>query len=154
MLSSVAMADVVWPALYLETRVLAWWTIALGLLVEFLIVRPLFALPYKKAVVVTLAANAVSTVAGILLIPLAGLVWEIFPGLLYMKIPGWSTFNPITWTASFVFACLINTVIEALVYNRGFKLVVRRRQWFWLFVANAASVGMAMGSLFVSGVEP
>jgi hypothetical protein len=71
-----------------------------------------------------------------------------------MKIPGWSTFNPITWTASFVFACLINTVIEALVYNRGFKLVVRRRQWFWLFVANAASVGMAMGSLFVSGVEP
>jgi hypothetical protein len=148
------MADVVWPALYLETRVLAWWTIALGLLVEFLIVRPLFALPYKKAVVVTLAANAVSTVAGILLIPLAGLVWEIFPGLLYMKIPGWSTFNPITWTASFVFACLINTVIEALVYNRGFKLVVRRRQWFWLFVANAASVGMAMGSLFVSGVEP
>ena len=38
-------ADVVWPALYLETRIFTWWAMALGLVIEFFFVRWLFSPP-------------------------------------------------------------------------------------------------------------
>jgi hypothetical protein len=92
---TLAMADVVWPALFLEIRLLSWWAIASGLLAEYLFVRWLFSLSIKRAVIATVSANAASTVLGILLIPLAGIAWEIFPGSVYMGILKWGTFNPI-----------------------------------------------------------
>jgi hypothetical protein len=48
-----------------------------------------------------------------------------------------------------VLACLITTAIEALVYRYGFKFLVRRREFIWLTVANALSVGVAFASLFI-----
>src|ERR1700756_2632395 len=113
-------ADVVWPALFLETRLITWWTIALGLLIEFFFVRWLFSLTAKKAAIATVVANAVSALLGIPLIPIAGIAWEFFPASLYMRAWNWGTFNPVTWAATFVLACLITTVIEALVYRYGF----------------------------------
>lgn len=139
----------VWPALYLEERIFTQWAIGLGLLIEFFFVRWLFALSIRKAVIATTIANAVSALIGILLIPLAGIVWEFFPGILYMGPLGWGTFNPITWTATFALACLITTVIEALVYRGGFKFKVGRREFIWLVVANSFSVGAAFASLFI-----
>lgn len=152
-LSCSTFADVVWPALFLETRLVTWWTIGVGLLIEFLIIWWLFSLTPRRAALATIAANAVSALIGVPLIPLAGLVWEIFPGSIYMHFLKWGTFNPVTWAATFIMACLINTVIEAAVYRMGFKLVVRRREFWWIFVANALSVGLAFGSLFVVPVR-
>jgi hypothetical protein len=144
-----ATADMVWPALYLETRLFTWWTIGLGLLIEFFIVRWLFALPIRKAAIATVVANATSAVAGVPLIPIAGIIWEFFPGMLYMGPLHWGTFNPITWGATFLLACLVTTAIEALVYRYGFKFRVGRREFLWLTVANSLSVGVAFASLFV-----
>jgi len=144
-----ATADMVWPALYLETRLFTWWTIGLGLLIEFFIVRWLFALPIRKAAVATVVANAVSAVAGVPLIPIAGIIWEFFPGMLYMGPLHWGTFNPITWGATFLLACLVTTATEALVYRYGFKFRVRRREFLWLCVANSLSIGVAFASLFI-----
>jgi hypothetical protein len=143
----------VWPALYLETRIFTWWAIGLGVLIEFFFVRWLFALSVRKAVIATTVANAVSALVGIPLIPLAGIVWEFFPGMIYMGPLHWGTFNPITWGGTFVLACLITTVIEALVYRYGFKFLVRRREFIWLIVANAFSVGAAFASLFMFPVR-
>lgn len=151
--SSAATADVVWPALYLETRLFSWWAIGVGLVAEYLFVRWLFRLSIQRSAIATLAANGVSAIAGILLIPLAGVIWELFPGSIYMRVLHWGTFNPITWAATFVLACLINTFIEATVYIRGCKLLVRRREFWWLFVANAVSVGLAFITLFLVPVE-
>jgi len=151
--SSTATADVVWPALFLEIRLFSWWAIAVGLVAEYLFVRWLFQLPIQRAVVATAAANATSSIAGILLIPLVGIVWELFPGSIYMYALKWGTFNPITWAATFVLACLVNTGIEAQVYKRGFKLQVRRREFWWIVVANAVSVGVAFVTLFMVPVE-
>jgi hypothetical protein len=149
-----ATADMVWPALYLETRILTWWTIGLGLIIEFFFVRWLFALSIRKAVIATVIANAVSAVAGVPLIPLAGIAWDFFPGIILYQAPlHWGTFNPVAWAATFVMACLITTVIEALVYRHGFKFVVRRREFIWLLVANSLSVGVAFTSLFVFPVK-
>jgi hypothetical protein len=92
-----ATAGMVWPALYLETRIFTWWTIGLGLLIEFFFVRWLFALSVRKAVIATTVANGVSALVGVPLIPLAGIVWEFFPEMIYMGPLHLGTFNPITW---------------------------------------------------------
>lgn len=151
--SSAAVADVVWPALFLEIRLFSWWAIAVGLVAEYLFVRWLFQLPIQRAAIATVAANGASSIAGVLLIPLAGIIWEFFPGSIYMYALKWGTFNPITWAATFMLACLVNTGIETLVYKKGFKLQVRRREFWWIFIANAVSVGVAFVTLFMVPVE-
>lgn len=151
---ALAHADVVWPALYLETRLFSWWAISIGLIAEVIFVKWLFAIPMKKAAIVTTVANVASSVSGILLIPLAGIVWEIVSGFLYMKALNWGTFNPITWAATFVLACLVNTAIESLVYHRGYKFSIKRHEFGWIFIANAVSVAVALGSLFVFPIQP
>jgi hypothetical protein len=148
-----ATADMVWPALYLETRIFTWWTIGVGLLVEFFFVRRLFDLNVRKAAIATATANAVSAVLGVPLIPIAGIIWELFPGSLYMGPLNWGTFNPITWGATFLLACFVTSVIEALVYKHGFKYRVSRRTFGWLILANSISVGVAFASLFVFPVR-
>jgi hypothetical protein len=152
-ISSHALADVVWPALLLETRMLTWWAIGLGLLIEFLVVRWLFALTLQRAAIATLVANAASTVLGVLLLPIAGFAWEFFPGSIYMLLLHWGTFNPITWAATFLLACLVNTVVEAFIYKHVFTLRVRWREFFWVCVANALSIAVAFASLFAAPPE-
>jgi len=139
-----ATADMVWPAIYLETRLFTWWTIGFGLLIEFFFVRWLFALSTRKAAIATVVANAASAVAGVPLIPIGGIILVLYMGPLH-----WGTFNPISWVATFLLACLITTAIEALVYRYGFKFRVRRREFIWLSVANSLSVGAAFASLFI-----
>jgi hypothetical protein len=148
--SQPAVSDVVWPALYLETRLFTWWAIGLGLLIEFFFVRWLFALSPTKAALATLAANAVSALLGFVLIPLSGIVWEVFPGLLIYPLFHMGTFNPLTWAATFILACLVTTGLEAIVYRFGFKFMVRRREFGWLLIANALSVAVAFVSVFVA----
>jgi hypothetical protein len=151
--SSAALANVVWPALYLEGRLATWWAVSIGLLIEFLFVGWLFALPPKRTAVAVLAANVASAIAGAILIPLAGFVWEIFPGQIYMKLLGWGTFNPITWAGAVLMACFINAGIEVPVYIRGFKLAIRKREFWWLVLANAITVGVAFTSILLVPVE-
>jgi hypothetical protein len=148
-----AHADMVWPALYLETRLFSWWAIGLGLVVEFFFIWKVFALPARKAVVADLAANAASALLGALLIPLAGIAWEVFPGLAFYHLLNWGTFNPVTWVATFIFACLINAWLESYVLKRFFRLPFTKRTFSWLTLANAISVGIAFGSLWWTPVE-
>lgn len=149
----IALADMVWPALFLELRLLSWWAIASGLVAEYLFVRWLFGIPIRLAAIATLCGNGASTILGIILIPLAGIAWEFFPGSVYMSLFKWGTFNPVTWTATFLLACAINTALEANVYRRAFKFVVSRSTLLWLFVANTVSVGLAFASLFIAPLE-
>lgn len=51
-IASPAHADVVWPALYLISRMATWWSISLGLLVEYLFVRKLTGFDIKKSIIV------------------------------------------------------------------------------------------------------
>lgn len=144
-----AWANAVWPALYLQDRLLSAWSIALGLPIEWLILRHSFSLPAWRAAGVTVAANAASAVLGILLIPLAGFIWEIIPGQLLMALAHLGTFNPVTWGATFVLACLVNTGIELSVCKRIFKLPVGRREQLLVLAANGLSVGLAFASLWI-----
>ncbi len=155
LLPAVAYADVVWPALYLETRMFSWWAISIGFVVEFFFVRWLFSLAFRRALIATFSANLVSTIAGILLIPLGGIAWELFPGLVYNRALGWGTFNPVTWAATFLIASVINALIEGSIYKLAFKydLKFKSRKFLWLVLANGISVGVAFASLWVAPIR-
>lgn len=143
----------VWPALYLETRLFTCWAIGIGLLFELFAIRIIFDTPWLRSAIASVTANAGSALLGLPLIPLAGIVWEFFPGSIYTSILGWGTFNPITWAATLVIACLLNALIEGFILRRLFKLPVGQKQFWLLALANAISVGVAFGSLFVVPVQ-
>src|SRR5882762_5763464 len=135
-------ADVVWPALVLEQRILSVIPITAGLIVEWAaLCFGGFGLSWKKAAVVDVVMNAVSTGAGIVLIPALGFAWEFFPGLVLYKVFKVGTFNPGTWAAIFVMAVLATTAIEASVVRWVFKVPLGRRRFWILCAANCVSVG-------------
>ena len=154
LLPTPAYADVVWPALFLETRLVAWWVILSGLLVEFLFLRLWFKLTLKKAIVADLAMNLVSTLMGLVFIPLMGFIWEIFPGILLYKLFNIGTFNPGTWMATFLLAVFINAGLETLVLAKCFEYEVGKKGFWMLCLANMASVAIAFISILVSPVRP
>jgi hypothetical protein len=144
------LADMVWPALVLEQRLISAIPITVGLITEWLALRfGGFGLSWKKAAVVDLVMNAVSTVAGILLIPLLGLAWEVFPGQVLYKFFNIGTFNPGAWVATFILATIATTGIEAAVVRWGFKLALDKWRLGVLCLANSVSVGIAFGSLWL-----
>lgn len=147
MLANIARADVVWPALYLQARLLSVWPIIIGLIIEYLFLLYYFKLSIKRAILADLAMNAVSSGLGIIMIPIIGLGWEYFPGEIINDFFHFGTFNPITWTATCIIAVIINTLLEALVLLIVFKTKIKIKGFGMLFVANAISVAIAMASL-------
>jgi len=143
-------ADMVWPALVLEQRLLSAIPIGAGLIIEWLALRfGGFGLSWRKAGLVDVVMNAVSTIVGIPVIPLLGLAWEMFPGQVIYKFFNIGTFNPGTWAATFVLATIATTGIEALVVRWGFKIALGKRRLGVLCLANALSVGVAFASLWL-----
>jgi hypothetical protein len=143
------LADVVWPALFLEMRLLSWWVILIGLLVEWPFVRLLTRFPWKRAFIANAAMNAASTVCGILLLPLAGLfiLEPIGEATFYHRFHV-GTFNPATWAATFLVAVVLSATIEFFTLRIAFKQRVGARGYWWLCVANSISAGLAFWSFF------
>lgn len=142
------LANIIWPALILMDRLMSEWAIGTGLALEYLVVRKLTNLPSGRAILATLAANAVSTLVGtVILLPLAGFVWEVFPGEplnYYLKLPGE---NPISFVASCLMGAAINAWIEGWVLRKKFGALGGRRQFWVLFGANFVTVALAYASV-------
>jgi hypothetical protein len=143
-------ADLVWPALVLEQRMLSVVPIVAGLIVEWLALwLGGFGLRWKKAAVVDVVMNATSALIGIFLIPALGMGWEYGPGqLVHRLIPIGMTFQ-IDWLAAFVIAVAVTTAIEACVVRWGFRIPLGLRRFSILFGANAVSVGFAFVSVMM-----
>ncbi len=142
-------ADVVWPALLLEGRLLGTLPILAGLIVEWLALwLGGFGLSWKKAAIIDVVMNAVSAALGVVLIPALGFAWEVFPGSVLYKLFNVGTFNPGTWAATFVIAVMATTAIEALVVRWVFKVLLGARRFWILCGANCVSVAIALVSLW------
>jgi hypothetical protein len=143
-------ADLVWPALILEQRLLSAAPIAAGLILEWLVLCfGGFGLSWRKAALVDVLMNAVSTCAGIILIPAVGLIYEAFPGSFINDALHVGTFNYGTWTVTFAIAVLATTLIEAAVVNWGFSIPMSKRRFYMLCIANTGSVALAFASLWM-----
>ena len=57
------------------------------------------------------------------------------------------TFNPYTWTATFLFALGITTSIEVVGLRRLFGVPASRRTWLLWGLVNAVTVAIAFASL-------
>lgn len=124
--------------------------ICAGLIIEWLVLWfGGFGLSWRKAAIVDVVMNAVSSLVGIILIPGLGFAWEVLPGLLLYKLFNTGTFNPGTWAATFVMAVLASTTIEAFVVRWGFSIPLGRRRFLMLSVGNIASVAIAFWSLWI-----
>jgi hypothetical protein len=144
------LADMVWPALVLEQRIMSIAPIAGGLVVEWLVLWfGGFGLSWKRAAIVDLVMNVVSTCVGILLIPALGLMWEFFPGSFLNEAFHVGTFNYGTWAVTFAIAVLATSLIEVAVVKWGFTISISKRRFFILCLANTASVGIAFVSLWI-----
>jgi hypothetical protein len=135
--------DVLWPALYFSSSYWTWWVILAGLLIELPVVIWSFKLPLKKAIVADLLMNAASAVVGMVALAIAGIGWEIFPGTLLYKLFNLGTFNPITWSATFILAAMINTAIEGFLLRFVFKTQLTVPRLLLLGVANAVTIFLA-----------
>lgn len=151
--STYARADVVWPALYLESRLLSLWAIPAGLAVEFAFLRWWLGFATRRAILADVTMNGVSAATGIVLVPIAGLAWELVPGQWVNSTFDVGTFNPISWTATCALAVLINTAVEGIVLRYGFKALLTRWRILGLAATNAVSVGLALASLGVSPLQ-
>ena len=97
--------------------------------------------------------NLISALVGVLLIPIAGIVWEVFPGLVLYSQFSMGTFNPLTWVATFVLAVLITTFIEGLVVERLFRKTRTTKLYLMIGLGNALSVGVAFATLYIWPIE-
>lgn len=144
------LADVVWPALYLEQYLFSVLPISVGLVAEwFFLYFGGFGLTWKRAILVDVVMNTVSSVAGIVLIPILGLLWEIGPGSIVNRVFNVGTFNPASWIATFLLAACASTAIEAAVVRWGFKIPLGWKRFSILFGANAVSTGIAFASFWI-----
>ena len=112
---------------------MTWWAIATGLVVEWPVVKHLARRDWMGSLWPNLAVNAVSSILGIVLIPL-----------------GLGTFNPFGWATTVLLAAALNAAVEALALRWLFRTSVTRRGFGLLFGANMVSVGLAMASILFS----
>ena len=97
----------------------------------------------------TLTMNAVSTAVGLIGVPLSGVIWELIASATILPLFHWGTFNPVSWGVSCTLAALLNTAIEMTSLRLIFKVAWTRRLFWWLFLANVITVGMAMVSILM-----
>jgi hypothetical protein len=136
-------ANVVWPALYAEDKVSSIPIIALSLVIEYFFFRRLFNLNAKQACFYTVAANLASGLVGLVGRPLSGLLYEVTIGMLVMCIFDWGTFNPVTWISVPIFGGALNVLLELLTIRFIWKHKLSKRNFYWLWIANVITIGIA-----------
>jgi len=144
------LADVVWPSILLVGRILTWWSIAIGLIIEYFFLIKYFTFGWKKSLIAVLVMNAISSLVGIVLIPASGILWEFSIGALVNMVLDYGTFNPVTWGASVLLAILINTIVESSSLRYIFKHHIHFKEFSVLFIANIFSVATAFISIIIS----
>ena len=143
------LANIVWPALYLTSRMLAVYPIVVGLLVELIFVRHVTKLQVSRCATACLTMNLVSAALGVILIPVSGIAWELLASITINPLFDVGTFNPVTWSVTALLATGVNTVVEGKVLQTNLNITLGRRGFWLLFAANLVSVGIACVSLLL-----
>ena len=140
------LADVVWPALYLVDRLAAWWSVGIGLLLEYVILNRVLCFSRMRSCVVASIMNGVSSFIGWHFLAWWGWYWAAATD---ERLGG--TFNSQTWFATCVLACLASVLIEWPVVLIAARKPQRGKSVLpSLLLANIASVGIAFVSVLIS----
>jgi len=150
-------ADVIWPTLYVEMSLLSLPVIIFGLAIEDLFYFYGLELGLKKSAIFSISINAISTLVGIIAIPIGGLI-----GLAILVAPTLMINNTfiqnhivdsvviaIFWTIMYLIVVIITSFIEVYTAKRLFGLANDRQEVRVIVWANIASVGIAFVSIYV-----
>lgn len=136
-----ANADLVWPSLYITKGMLSIKVILIGSIIELFFVKYCTKVDWKKAFIVTILMNLITTILGIIFIPLSGLGSEFvfdFVFHAYDKF-GIGSFHWSHWLTAYLLVIFINTFIEGMFIKLTLKLTFKKIFW-WLLIANSLSV--------------
>ena len=142
-LPAIARANVVWPALYTETKMSSVPIIALSLVIEFWFFRWLLKLNYKESIIYTLVANTVSGLIGLFLRPLSGIAYEVSLGAIVNWLFNWGTFNPIAWFFVPIIGGAINAFLELLTIRLLWKKKISKNNYLLTWGINTITVAIA-----------
>ena len=136
-----AYADIVWPSLYIVKGLYSIKVIVIGLIIELLFVKYLTGVNWKKASVITILMNLITTIIGTILIPISGLCSEFIFDFVFHAYDkfGIGTFHWSHWLISYILIILINTFIESLCIKIALELKMSNILW-WMLIANSISV--------------
>jgi hypothetical protein len=104
------------------------------LIIEYIFIKICTEEKRVKSGIMTLTMNALSTLIGVIGIPLSGLAVEIL-----MSPLGGGTFQLSHWIVAYLVAILLNVGIEGLALKWIFRIPFQKSYW-WLAIANAISI--------------
>jgi hypothetical protein len=146
---SLLLADIIWPALVVEERLVSPWVIGLGLLVEFYFIRRLTTLSFWRCVLADVVVNAVSAILGLALLPFVGTTWDFLADFALDSVFNFQSISSGGWLLLFFCSVLINALVETALL----RFVFKQHEWFrifwWMCLANAITVGIAFISLMI-----
>lgn len=136
-----ANADLIWPSLYIAKGMLSIKVILLGLIIELFFVKHFTKVNWQKALTVTFLMNLITTILGMIFIPLSGLGSEFIFDFVFHAYDkfGIGTFHWSHWIAAYLLVIFINTITEGLFIKLILKIKILKTFW-WLLIANAMSV--------------
>ncbi len=144
------LADMVWPALYIMARSYTWWGIAFGLVVEYLALRWIANVTWKRAAIAVIAINAATSLIGYVAIPLFTLAWEFVLSYTIYQVIRLGMFNPFGWISTIIVIGAITGFPEYLLLTKAFKIQFKRkRSWLWWWLANCVSVLIAFITVLI-----
>jgi hypothetical protein len=146
---AIAQANIVWPALYTETKVSSFPIIGLSLLLEYLFFKWLFKLDVKQAIYYTLVANIVSGILGLFLRPLSGIAYELSLGMLVNWLFHWGTFNPVAWFFVPIIGGALNAILELLAIRVIWKHKITKKNYFLTWGINTFTVSIAVAWVLI-----
>lgn len=143
LIPSTTFANMVWPALYTESKLSSIPIIVLSLVIEYFFFKWLFRINIRQAVIYTIIANLVSGVLGLFLRPMSGIAYELSLGGIINLLFNWGTFNPIAWIFVPIIGGVINAFLELLTIRLLWKQKFNKNRFLLIWMINTVTIAIA-----------
>ena len=143
LIPSTTFANMVWPALYTESKLSSVPIIVLSLVIEYFFFKWLFRINIRQAVIYTIIANLVSGVLGLFLRPMSGIAYELSLGGIINLLFNWGTFNPIAWIFVPIIGGVINAFLELLTIRLLWKQKFNKHRFLLIWMINTVTIAIA-----------
>ena len=141
---TVANANVIWPSVVIAQGLRSYDVILAGLIIEVIFVKIFEKQTWLRCGLIAVIMNLISTLIGIILIPLVGFIGTLLLGLLSEVIPALgNTFDAPVWIFSYILTIFINALVEGMTVHYTAKIPFEKTFW-WLLFANTLSVAICI----------
>ena len=145
-----AYANVVWPGLYLASR-MVYLSIPVGLLIEGIILKLIIKKRWVYILYITLVINLISAFIGAAGALIGNLAWEFTGGQILYKLFDIGTFNPLSWSTAIIFGALASTVVESYSLKKIFKIKLNsndQKTFLFIQVSGTASANRRSNEIY------